>query len=49
MEIVAPLFDDMRAYIEQYFDKGEIDEKMHTRTAKCKVSTVKRTAWDVMV
>ncbi len=28
LEIVAPLFADMDAYIEQNFDKGEIDEKI---------------------
>ena len=28
VEIVAPLFADMDAYITQYFDKGEIDEKI---------------------
>ena len=28
LEIVAPLFEDMRTYIEKYFNKGEIDEKI---------------------
>ena len=28
LEIIAPLFEDMQAYIAHYFDKGEIDEKI---------------------
>jgi 23S rRNA pseudouridine1911/1915/1917 synthase len=28
VEVLAPLFDDMRMYIEKYFNKGEIDEKI---------------------
>jgi len=28
LEIVAPLFEDMRTYIEKHFNKGEIDEKI---------------------
>lgn len=28
LEIIAPLFDDMQEYIEKYFTKGEIDEKI---------------------
>ncbi len=28
VEVFAPLFDDMRMYIEKYFNKGEIDEKI---------------------
>ena len=29
MEFVAPLFDDMREYLSQNFDQGEIDEKIN--------------------
>jgi 23S rRNA pseudouridine1911/1915/1917 synthase len=28
VEVLAPFFDDMRMYIEKYFNKGEIDEKI---------------------
>ena len=29
MEFVAPLFDDMRAYMEKYFDQESIDKKIN--------------------
>lgn len=32
MEFVAPLFDDMTAYMTKYFDQGEIDEKINPLT-----------------
>lgn len=32
LEIVAPLFDDMLAYMDKYFTKGEIDEKIDPAT-----------------
>jgi len=28
VEIIAPIFEDMRTYMTQHFDKGEIDEKI---------------------
>jgi len=30
IEIVAPLFADMQGFVRQYFDKGEIDEKLQS-------------------
>ena len=32
MEFVAPLFDDMKAYISKNFDQGEVDEKIDPDT-----------------
>lgn len=32
MEFVAPLFDDMTAYMTKYFDQGEINEKINPLT-----------------
>jgi 23S rRNA pseudouridine1911/1915/1917 synthase len=32
MEFVAPLFDDMKAYISKNFDQGEVDEKIDPHT-----------------
>jgi len=29
MEFLAPLFDDMKTYIDKYFDQGEINEKIN--------------------
>ncbi len=32
MEFVAPMFDDMKAYIAKNFDQGEVDEKIDPHT-----------------
>jgi len=32
MEFIAPLFDDMKAYLSKYFDQDEIDEKINPQT-----------------
>lgn len=32
MEFIAPLFDDMKAYISKNFDQGEVDEKIDPHT-----------------
>lgn len=32
MEFVAPLFDDMKAYISKHFDQSEVDEKIDPHT-----------------
>ena len=32
MEFVAPLFEDMRSYMQKYFDQGQLDERIKPDT-----------------
>ena len=40
MEFVAPLFEDMQAYLAKYFDESEINEKIDPRTLGDRFSNI---------